>query len=88
VKIVFKRSFAKDLKKVRRQTLRDQVQAVIEQVEQENDLSTISQVKHLTSDGPYFRIRVGDYRIGIVYEEDTVIFVRFLHRKDIYKFFP
>lgn len=88
MKIIFKRSFAKDLKKIRRQALRDQIQSVIEQIEHDDDLSSISHVKRLTSDGPYFRIRIGDYRVGIVYEEGTVTFIRFLHRKDIYKYFP
>ncbi|MCA9917044.1 MAG: type II toxin-antitoxin system RelE/ParE family toxin [Anaerolineales bacterium] len=36
----------------------------------------------------YFRIRLGDYRIGIEVENQTVIFVRILHRKDIYRRFP
>jgi len=88
MKVVFKRSFAKDIKKIRRQALREQLQAVIERIEQELDLYAIPHVKRLTSDGPYFRIRVGDYRIGILYEEETVTFVRFLHRRDIYKYFP
>ena len=35
-----------------------------------------------------YRIRLGDYRIGIEIQKDTIIFTRFLHRKDIYKFFP
>ncbi len=36
----------------------------------------------------YYRIRIGDYRAGIIVEGLTVEFIRFLHRKDIYKYFP
>ncbi|GIK72728.1 MAG: hypothetical protein BroJett021_17160 [Chloroflexota bacterium] len=36
----------------------------------------------------YYRIRVGDYRLGLALEGDTVILVRFLHRKEIYRYFP
>ncbi len=36
----------------------------------------------------YYRIRFGDYRIGIKIEDDLVIFIRALHRKDIYRYFP
>lgn len=36
----------------------------------------------------YFRIRLGDYRIGFKREKESVIFMRVKHRKDIYKFFP
>ena len=35
-----------------------------------------------------YRIKIGDYRIGVFIEEDTIEFVRFVHRKDIYKKFP
>ena len=88
MKIIFRRSFAKDLKKIRRKSLRQEVQAVIEQIEQITNLYDMPNVKHLTSDGPYYRIRIGDYRLGLMMEEDTVTCVRFLHRRDIYGYFP
>lgn len=36
----------------------------------------------------YYKIRFGDYRIGLKMENDTLYFERILHRKDIYKFYP
>jgi mRNA interferase RelE/StbE len=33
-------------------------------------------------------IRVGDYRIGVVLEDGVVTFVRVLHRRDVYRYFP
>jgi mRNA interferase RelE/StbE len=88
VQVVFRRSFAKDLKKVRRKALRQEVQAIIEQVEQIVNLYDLPNVKRLTSDGPYYRIRIGEYRMGMIVEGGTVTFVRFLHRRDIYRYFP
>ncbi len=37
-----------------------------------------------------YKIRVGDYRIGITLEKETstLICQRVAHRKDIYKIFP
>ncbi|MFB2895956.1 type II toxin-antitoxin system RelE/ParE family toxin [Aerosakkonemataceae cyanobacterium BLCC-F50] len=37
-----------------------------------------------------YKIRVGDYRIGITVEQDTntLICERIAHRKDIYRIFP
>lgn len=32
--------------------------------------------------------KLGDYRIGVALENDAVVFVRFLNRIDIYKYFP
>jgi mRNA interferase RelE/StbE len=60
----------------------------IEQVEHADSLHGISNIKRLTADGAYYRIRIGDYRIGITMENDIVTFVRCLHRRDIYRYFP
>ena len=35
-----------------------------------------------------YRIRVGDYRVGFVFEHGAVTFVRCLDRKEIYRYFP
>jgi mRNA interferase RelE/StbE len=35
-----------------------------------------------------YRIKIGDYRIGIFVESKVVEMARFEHRKDIYKVFP
>jgi mRNA interferase RelE/StbE len=88
VKVIFRRSFAKDLKKIRRKALRQDVQDVIEQLEQRTSVHDIPNVKHLTSAGSYYRIRIGEYRLGLLVEDDTVTVVRFLHRRDIYRYFP
>jgi mRNA interferase RelE/StbE len=88
VQVNFRRSFVKDLKKIRRKALRQEIQAVIEQIEQSTTLHDLPNVKHLTSEGPHYRIRIGDYRLGLLVEDDTVTIVRFLHRRDIYRYFP
>lgn len=36
----------------------------------------------------YYRARFGDYRVGVRYEDDVLIFERVLHRKEIYRYFP
>jgi mRNA interferase RelE/StbE len=88
VKVDFKKSFTKDLKKVKDQELLQQVKAAIEEIEQAPSLQTVSSLKQLKGGGGYFRVRIGDHRIGLKLEGDTVIFVRFLHRKEIYRYFP
>jgi mRNA interferase RelE/StbE len=88
VKVDFRDSFAKDLKGVKEKGLLSRVREVIEAVEKANSLAELPNLKKLKGGGNYFRVRVGDYRIGIALENDTIIFVRFLNRKDIYKHFP
>jgi mRNA interferase RelE/StbE len=84
----FRKSFAKDLKKIKERKLLDQIQAVIEEVEKVDNPQQISGLKKLSGSDHCYRIRIGDYRMGIVIEEETVEFVRCLHRKDLYRFFP
>ena len=36
----------------------------------------------------FYRIRFGNYRAGIRIQNNTMVFERLLHRKDIYKFYP
>jgi mRNA-degrading endonuclease RelE of RelBE toxin-antitoxin system len=45
-------------------------------------------IKPLKNAKNAFRIRVGEYRIGLKKEEDVIEVMRVLHRKDIYRFFP
>ena len=88
MKVEFRESFAKDLKGVKEKGLLQRVQEIIEAIEKANSLAELSNLKKLKGGGNYFRVRVGDYRVGIALENDTMIFVRFLNRKDIYKYFP
>lgn len=49
----------------------------------ERDLKKLSE-----GSGEYYRLRVGDYRIGLEVEDEVVVFVRCLHRRDVYRYFP
>ncbi len=88
MKVIFKSSFAKDLRKIKEHRLRSRVKAVIEQVEQAESFQEITRVKPMKGFPGYFRIRVGDYRPGFSFHNNTVILIRFLHRKEIYRYFP
>lgn len=36
----------------------------------------------------YYRVRFGNYRVGVKYEYEMLTFERVLHRKEIYRYFP
>jgi mRNA interferase RelE/StbE len=85
----FKKSFLKDLKKRSKDAgLRSRVQEIIQEVEKADSIHDISDIKKLKAEGNFYRIRFGDYRVGIIVEDNIVFFVRVLHRSDIYKYFP
>ncbi len=86
--VEFRKSFTKDLKSITDKSLLKKMKETIETVEQSKTLNDLPNRKKLKSEGKYFRLKIGDYWLGFALKNDTVIFVRFLHRKEIYKFFP
>ena len=88
MRVEFKRSFLKDLQRVRDPQLKRQVKQAIQRVEEAQTLQEMGDIKKLRGGERCYRVRLEDYRLGLVLEEDKVIFVRFLHRKDVYRYFP
>jgi mRNA interferase RelE/StbE len=88
VNVEFRKSFEKDLGKIRDKDLLLRIKAAIEEVESVESLLDLTNVKKLKVDGDYYRIRIGDYRIGFTNNEDVITFVRILHRKEMYRYFP
>jgi mRNA interferase RelE/StbE len=84
----FLESFDKDLSAVTDAALLRRIQRVIEQVEAARTLQEIPNLKRLEGRGKYFRLRLGDYRLGFIFEQGAVTFVRCLHRREIYRYFP
>ncbi len=82
------RSFEKDTNSIKNKQILHKIADCIERVEKSNSIKEVTNLKKLKGTNQYFRIRIGDYRIGLVIKGNTVIFERVLHRKDIYKKFP
>ncbi len=66
----------------------ERVRQVILEVEEAKDIHSIRNLKKLKAQGNHYRIRIGDFRLGLIIEEDTVFLVRCLNRSEIYRFFP
>jgi len=88
VKVSFEASFARDLKRLKDKELLERVKQIVEEVKAAAGLSDIKNLSKMRGYATFYRIRLGDYRIGIEAFENEVIFVRILHRKDIYRYFP
>lgn len=86
--VEFRRSFVRDLEVIRDSRLKQRVRDVIVAVEAAKVLAEVGNVRKLRDEDIYYRIRVGEYRIGLIWDGEIVAFVRFLHRKDIYRYFP
>ncbi len=66
----------------------ERVRQVIQEIEEAQNIHSIRNLKKLKAQGNHYRIRIGDFRLGLVVEDDTVSFVRCLHRSEVYRFFP
>ncbi len=86
MKVAFRKSFERDLRTLRSNPrLLARIREIIEAIEA---APTLQSVPGLSGTPNYYRIRMGDYQIGLALEDDTIAFVRCLHRKDIYRYFP
>ena len=88
MKVEFSNGFARDIGRIRNQSIRERIEKVIEQIERIDNFTAASNIKKLRAGGNHFRIRVGPYRVGFRLENDTVVFARCLPRRDFYQQFP
>lgn len=87
--IEFDKSFLKDIRKINDKKVRKNVERVILACKSAQQLSEITNIKKLSGYHSYYRIKIGDYRVGFELKTfDTLCLIAFKHRKDIYKNFP
>ena len=84
----FKKKFIKDAKKIQDKTLLNKLNELINEVAEAKKLSDISNLKKLQGFDDCFRVAINDFRVGLIFTDNVILFARFLHRKDIYKKFP
>ncbi len=84
--IQYSKQFIKDSKKYPqyKALLRESIHSF----QNASSLSDIPNIKKLHSPNDDYRLRLGNFRVGFSKIGDTIIFKRFLHRKDIYRYFP
>lgn len=89
MKIVFLSKFYKDLGKIKDKNTRERLLKIIEEIESANSLLDINNIKKLSGDKISYRIRLGDYRLGIFYEKIQLnlfalftekIYIKFFHK--------
>ena len=89
MKILYAKSFDDDLDAVRHDPeIRKRLLEKIERLKRIDSLFEAQDIKKIVGYQGYYRIRIGDYRLGLKLTADTLELIRFLHRKDIYRRFP
>lgn len=89
MKTLFDESFWKSIKKIKDKKIKARVANLIEEFENAKTLYDVSNVKKLQGYNSFYRVRLGDYRIGLeLIDSETVLFIIAAQRKEIYRIFP
>ena len=88
MKVEFLRRFSRDIDEINAKSVRSALKRLIELMETADALSEIPNTKKLKGHKTAYRTRVGNYRLGFFFEDETILLARFVDRKDIYKLFP
>jgi mRNA interferase RelE/StbE len=88
MEIKIDKSFQKDTRRIKDKFILQRIANTIANIQRAKNLEDIKDLKKIRGTHSMYRIRIGDYRLGIIITDTAVEFVRCLHRKDIYKYFP
>ena len=88
MKLEFTEKFKQDVKKINDLKTKEKIIKIIDECASSNTLTKISNIKKLKGYDKHYRIKFGNYRIGLSYNHGVIIFSRCMHRKDIYRYFP
>ena len=86
--VIIDKTFEKDIEIISDRKLLNSIADKIENIQKAKKLNDIHNCKKLRGSKNSYRIRIGDYRIGFIYENKIVELIRFLHRNKIYNYFP
>jgi len=87
--VEFDKSFSKSLSKIKEPSVLKRVKSAIIKLEKADKIEEISSIKKLRGFNSYYRIKIGDHRIGFEKKESKIVVLIIVeHRKDIYKIFP
>ena len=82
--VSFDKSFYKRLEKIKDKALLQKIKLVILQAEAAVEIQHIPHIRKMEGFKTFYRIRIGEYRIGVELKKDTIWFITIAHRKDIY----
>jgi len=88
MKVKFKNSFIKDLKKLPEAVKQQIERLVYVDIPELDQFADIRSIKKIEGYENYYRIKKENYRIGFERRDELIVFHRVMHRKDIYRYFP
>lgn len=87
MKYEYTNAFIKDVKKTSPE-IQSQIKNLIEEINAVDRLGDLPNVKKMKGFSNAFRIRLGEYHVGVFWENDKLVLARMLHRREVYRYFP
>ncbi len=89
MKFRIERSFDHDVDRIHDKKILNKLAGFISTIEETASISEIPHLKKMEGHHSFYRTKIGDYRLGMeALSNKEIVLVRFLHRKDIYRYFP
>lgn len=86
--VIITKQFEKDTEKELSQKMRLRLADIIEELQKVSKPSEINNIKKLRGFKSAYRIKIGDYRIGFILEDNLIKLSTIMNRKEIYRYFP
>lgn len=88
MEIRYSRNFIRDIRRVKDASIRRRVDRALDDLEAASTVSEVAAARRIASDRRHYRIRIGDYRLSFALDGNAVTLMRFMHRRQIYRYFP
>ena len=88
MKTEYRKQFLKELSKIPLNQRKVIEEFVFVELLQLRSLEESGRIERMKGYPNFFKVRFGDYRVGLHTENEVVIVERVLHRKEIYRYFP
>jgi mRNA interferase RelE/StbE len=88
MKVEYSKKFLKQLAAVPGD-IRSKIESfVFEELVSTSSIFEMGKVEKLKGYDGFYKVRFGNYRLGLVVENEVIIVKTVMHRREIYKFFP
>ena len=79
MQVVFLSKFSKDLEKIKSNKLKTSIFGIVESLENANELKEMTSLKKMKGHNTAYRIRIGEYRLGLFIENNVLLLARLIH---------
>jgi mRNA interferase RelE/StbE len=88
MKVSYAKKFLKQLASIPSETRVKIEDFVFDELISASSISSLGKVEKMQGYHGFYKVRFGNYRVGLAIENEVIIVKTVMHRREIYKFFP